>query len=59
MDGTMTIVYLTKHITVDQASAIIKWLRDNALHQFTGEGMSEVTFENAEDATLFKLLFDV
>lgn len=55
----MTVIHLVKPLTIDQASDIIKWLRENVVHQFTGEGMSELTFENAEDATVFKLLFDV
>ena len=54
-----TVVHLTKLITMDGATAILDWLKANVEHEFTGEGMSEITFQNDEDATLFKIMFDV
>jgi len=54
-----TVIHLTNPINFNEAIRIIEWLKANVEHEYTGEGMSEITFQSGEDALLFKLLFSV
>jgi len=59
VERIVTVIHLVKPIDFIKAMCVIEWLKANAEHKFTGEGISEITFRHAEDAVLFKLLFDV
>jgi len=59
MMDTVTI-HLTRKVTMTEVDTILDWLKNYSAHyDFTGEGMELLTFNNVEDATAFKLRFNV
>jgi len=59
MMDTVTI-QLTRKVTMSEVDSILEWLkRYCAQYEFTGEGMELLTFESIQDATAFKLRFNV
>ena len=59
MMNTITI-QLTRKVTMSEVDSILEWLKTySAQYEFTGEGMELLTFNNVEDATAFKLRFNV
>jgi len=56
----MITIQLTRKITMSEVDRILEWLKSNtAQYEFTGEGMELLTFNYVEDATAFKLRFNV
>ena len=59
MMDTVTI-QLTRKVTMSEVDSILEWLKSYcAQYEFTGEGMELLTFESIQDATAFKLRFNV
>ena len=53
-------IQLTRKVTMSEVDSILEWLkRYCAQYEFTGEGMELLTFESIQDATAFKLRFNV
>ena len=59
MMDTVTI-QLTRKVTMNEVDSILDWLESfKVQYKFTGEGMELLTFKHVEDATAFKLRFNV
>jgi len=53
-------IQLTRKITMSEVDAILEWLKSYCTqYEFTGQGMELLTFQALEDATAFKLRFNV
>jgi hypothetical protein len=56
----MITIQLTRKLTMNEVDTILAWLNTySARYEFTGEGMELLTFQAIEDATAFKLRFNV
>jgi len=56
----MITIQLTRKVTMNEVDSILDWLESfKVQYKFTGEGMELLTFNCVEDATAFKLRFNV
>ena len=56
----MTIVHLTKPVTMLVVNSMMEWLRNiDMKYEFTGEGIELIKFYDSEDAVAFKLRFEL